>query len=280
MLRQLASRVKRRLTRPQPEPTGWVEATRLGLRWNLCLDRYLDREVYHHGAFEPASTRIVQATVKPGMRILDIGANFGYFTTLFAHLVGPTGHVWAFEPTQHYGSRIATHLRMNHLTERATVSPYGLSDKAFEARISIDESSATLHQNAPEVTSEQVRFEKLDDVAASLGIDQVDLVKIDTDGHELAVLHGAQQLLRRTHPIIFIEFSQANLDLAGSDVRELHAALVDLGYELHSETTGKPFDSRKQFLAECGNYTHSANVWAYPKSQAHSLPLNTVRAAA
>jgi len=262
------SRLKRLLGRltgtPSKPAAGWVEVERRGLRWRLCLDRYLDREVFERGAFEPATTHRMECFVRPGMRVIDIGANFGYYTTLLARLVGPAGHVWAFEPTQHYGRRIHEHLALNHLADRVTVLDYGLSDRTHESRISIDESSATLHQAAAEISSETARFRTLDEVAPALGIDRVDFVKIDTDGHEPAVLRGAAGILRRFHPVVAIEFSQANLDLAGSDVRHLRQQLEELGYALHSEITGGPYASRRQFLVECGNFTHSANVWAYP----------------
>jgi tRNA G37 N-methylase Trm5 len=50
------------------------------------------------GSFEPAETELMRQRVRPGATVLDIGANIGYFTLLMARCVGPSGHVYAFEP--------------------------------------------------------------------------------------------------------------------------------------------------------------------------------------
>lgn len=252
---------------------GWVECRRQGLRWKLRLDHYVDREVFYHGGFERETTDWLREVIRPGMRIVDVGANFGYFTTLCAHLAGPSGHVWAFEPTRFYGDRIGPHLEMNGLTERCTLVPLALSDHDDECEITISRSSATMHPVAADVPErmETIRLRRLDDVVDELKIEGVDFMKIDIDGHEPAMLRGAMRMLRRHRPILLIEFSQANLDVAGSDVREVRDLLESAGYALHSETTRQPYASREQFLRECGNFTYSANVWAFPRAAAEPL---------
>jgi FkbM family methyltransferase len=244
-----------------------VEVRRQGMRWRLCPDHYLDREILRKGCFEKKTTRLVRRIVKPGMRVLDVGANFGYFTTLLAHDVGREGHVWAVEPTSYFRSRIAWHLQANGLTDRVTMVPYGLSDRTSEVEISIGNSSATLHPvSKSDISgSETIVLKRLDDVSSQLGMDHLDFVKVDIDGHEGMFLDGASDLLRRSLPIVVIEFSESNLQVAGSSIHQLRSQLEELGYSLFSEKTRKPFRSDEEFVAECGSLRFSANVWAIPR---------------
>ena len=63
---------------------GIVEVRRQGLRWQLDLSHFLDRAIYTKGMFEHRATRLVRNLVREGMRVLDVGANFGYYTTILA----------------------------------------------------------------------------------------------------------------------------------------------------------------------------------------------------
>jgi FkbM family methyltransferase len=246
---------------------GTAEVTRQGMRWRLHLDHYLDREILRKGAFEKKTTRLVRRIVKPGMHVLDVGANFGYFTTLLAHHVGPQGHVWAVEPTRCFRSRIAWHLQANGLTDRVTIVPHGLSDRASDVEITIGESSATLHpvSVSRSSASETISLKRLDDISGELGIRRLDFVKVDIDGHEPMFLDGACELLQRHMPIVVIEFCEANLRVAGSDVHALRLQMEELGYTMYSERKRRPFRSNEEFVAECGSLRLSANVWGIPR---------------
>ena len=245
-----------------------VEVKRRGLRWRLDLTHHVDRDIYIKGRWEGKTTRLVRKIVGEGMNVLDVGANFGYFTTILADRVGPTGKVWAFEPTEHYGHRIAWHLEANRLTERAKLLPFGLSDHDAEVEISIGESSATLHPVPGEGTTgtEPIRLRRLDAVAEECGIDGADFVKVDIDGHEPQFLEGATEFLNRHQPVMVIEFSQTNLKVAGRDAHGLRAQLEELGYRLFSERTRRPYRSDDEFAVECAGPDGSANVWAIPRT--------------
>jgi len=192
-----------------------------------------------------------------------------------ANLVGPSGHIWAFEPTLKYRRRLEKHLSMNRVGHRVQVVPHGLSDKSRSLAINIDECSATLHpvecKDVP--TFESIELRCLDEVVDQLNIKEVDFIKLDIDGHEPQVLAGGEQLIRRCRPAMVIEFSQSNLDIAGSHVRLLKEQIEALGYRLFSDKTGRPYENQRQFLLECGNFTFSTNVWALPREARPSLKL-------
>ncbi|MHC4403011.1 MAG: FkbM family methyltransferase [Planctomycetota bacterium] len=244
--------------------TKWAEVTRQGLKWRLRLDNWMGREIVEHGVFEQITTRLLTDLVKPGDHVLDVGANIGYFTVLLARSAGPTGRVWAFEPVAGYRRSLEWHLERNELASQVVVVPWGLSDSTGRCAIAVGDSSATFHWTSAEPPSgeETVELKPLDEVRTELGIERIDLVKLDVDGHEPRFFRGAIDTLRRFRPPVVMEFAQNCLHVAGSDVRQLSRQLEEIGYILYSETTRRPYESTMAFLMECGNFTHSANVLA------------------
>ncbi len=261
---QLLGRLRKKMRIQSLPKSGWVEVERMGFHWRLDMDTYIGRMIAIHDVFEPDTTRLLTDLVKPGMHVLDVGANIGYFTLLMAQAVGPKGHVWAFEPTQKYREQLLWHVDRNKLAYCVTLVPFGLSDKSMTDTISIGDSSATLHWtlDAPPLQQEKIQLYPFDEVAADLGIQRVDLVKLDIDGHEPSFIRGASRSLKRFLPPIVLEFSQLNLHIAGSDVFQQARLLRELGYTFYNEKTRKPYVSEIKFLIECGNFSNSCNVLA------------------
>lgn len=230
------------------------------------MDRWIDRSVALSGVFEPATTDLVTTFVSPGMYVLDIGANIGYYTLLLARAVGPQGRVWAFEPTAALQQDLKWHVVANGFADRVVIVPVGLSDHEGRADIAIDNISATLHwaEDGPPNRVETIDLRRLDAVAADLGIEKLDFVKIDIDGHEFHLLKGAEQILREHRPTMVMEMAQSSLHVAATDVRELARLIHAMGYSICDERTRRPFPSEMAFLRECGNFDRSANVLLVP----------------
>ena len=264
ILSQLLGRVRKKMRIHFLPKSGWVEVDRMGFHWRLDMDTYIGRMIAIHDVFEPDTTRLLADLVKPGMHVLDVGANIGYFTLLMAQAVGPKGHVWAFEPTQKYREQLLWHVDCNELTSRVSVIPFGLSDESMSPMISIGDSSATLHwtKDVPPQQQEEIELHPLDDVVDELSIQQVDLVKLDIDGHEPHFIRGAARLLQQSKPRIVLEFSQRNLYIAGSSVKDQARSLQDLGYLIYNEKTQEPYTSAVEFLIDCGNFNYSCNALA------------------
>jgi len=169
----------------------------------FCLDTsdYLQRQMYA-GSFERLETRIVRNALRPGMTFVDVGANVGYYTALAAHLVGPSGAVFAFEPSDYAHARLTKMVETSGL-ESVRIIKCGLADVAGERFLygAVDEEPCELH-TATMVPCDNpqralVRIETLDNVAEQLNIMHIDLMKIDVDGLEPLVLKGAANLIAR-----------------------------------------------------------------------------------
>ena len=270
MLKSLLHRIRSRFRKGDEIPKGWVDVERGGYRWRLCMDHYLDQEIYATGKFEPQTTQWFRTLVQPGMTVLDVGANIGYYAVLAADRVGTEGHVWAFEPLPEYYDRAESHVEANGFAERVTLLPYGLSSENQTIQISIGNSSATAAPVAGDDFRDtaNVEMRRLDEVANSLALKKIDLIKIDVDGYEGHILEGASSVLRRDHPTILIEFSRRNLEAIGTSVAQLREQLEALDYALYSDHSGQRYDDESLFNEECASLTLSANVWALPREQA------------
>jgi FkbM family methyltransferase len=158
---------------------------------------------YLRGVLDPAVVKAMTHLLKPGHVFWDVGAHIGYMSLIASRLVGPTGHVHAFEPVQANVARLREGQRMNAVTNM-TVHPVAASDT---------DRSGQVHRYPHEISAlwslvgegplrEQVACVTLDAMLASLG--PPDLVKIDVEGGELHVLAGAERLLG-LHPILIVE---------------------------------------------------------------------------
>ena len=167
-----------------------VDAEIDGVRYRLDLGENIDSTIYFRGAWEPAATMAVKRIVRPGMTVFDVGANIGYFSLLFAQLVGDSGSVIAFEPTTWAFEKLSANIALNAFrnvsAERLALSDVAHSREARSEQTAFRASwpvSGPVARRDPEV----VTFVPLDSYVAQLDIKHVDLIKIDVDGYELRV---------------------------------------------------------------------------------------------
>jgi FkbM family methyltransferase len=183
---------------------------------------------------DPAA-RVVDDLAGPGQQVLDIGANWGLFTARLARLVGPSGHVEAFEP---HPAHAATLRKVAAGLPAVDVHMTALSDHEGEAELVIPVRDGTpltalahLDAPAPAGPREQRVPVPLRTLDAVLGDDHppVDLVKCDVEGHELEVLRGGERTLRRGRPALVLEIEERHRPDGG--VAEVFDYLRDIGYE-------------------------------------------------
>jgi len=171
-----------------------------GSWFSLDTSDFLQRHIYA-GSFERKGTETVCKFLRPGMTFVDVGANVGYYTALAARLVGPTGSVFAFEPSDYAFPRLTKMIEMNHLTNASAIK-CALAERAGDRFLYggvVDEEAADI-RTATMVPSDNprkalVRTETLDRMAEELNIRHIDFMKIDVDGLEPLVLQGADTLI-------------------------------------------------------------------------------------
>ena len=212
---------------------------RRGIRWDLDLNEGIDFAIYLLGGFELRTLRQYRAIVRPGDTVLDIGANIGAHTLPFAQLVGPTGQVLAFEPTRFAFHKLQRNVMLNPVlapriralqvalleSEVAKVPEHIYSSWPLDARDSLH----AVHGGQLQDTNGAVAT-SLDQVIDTLGLDRVNFVKIDVDGHEPQVLAGAVQTLRKFRPKILVEWAPYLFEGREALLNPALAELSAIGY--------------------------------------------------
>jgi FkbM family methyltransferase len=157
--------------------------------------------------------------------VLDIGANVGCYTMLFARWTGEAGHVYAFEPAAESRAGLERHLALNDLSARVTVRPEAVSDRSGEAAF-LDAGTHGDNRIVPGATSatRTVSALSIDDFCEAARITP-DVIKIDIEGAELAALRGARRtiaaggaslaLFMELHPAIWPSLGVTRQDLEG-----------------------------------------------------------------
>jgi FkbM family methyltransferase len=242
-----------------------------GLRFQLDPTRYIDRSLIDGTGFEVGAVGALRRRMRQGMVAVDVGANFGYYTLLFSKWVGPTGRVVAFEPTTGYGERLRTHVALNNLTN-VTIVPMGLGDTAADAEIAIGVCSATLHwvSSAPPAARECVRLVPFDVWWRAQkpvhGSARVDVMKIDVDGHEPAVLRGAEQTILADRPLLLLEIARPNYEQAGERVDDVVTWLQERGYDLLDGDRDAAFASTQALQETIHRMDVSCNLLCLPRT--------------
>jgi len=246
LLRPAHFRGKARFLNLLTVPTGVRSARIFGARFELDLSEFIQRQVYL-GTFEPRETSLVKGYLKPGMTFIDVGANIGYYTALGASLVGAQGRVVAFEPSAYAFERLSAMTSKSELMQ-VTAIHAGVSDAAGSLKLYLGVGS---NNHTPTMvphgnTSESiVRVVPLDEEATRLGIERIDLIKIDVEGYEFKVLSGATRLLReRRIGAILCEFNEMWLRRAGSSLEALEALILRAGMVEVGIRPASAFDNR------------------------------------
>lgn len=156
------------------------------------------------------------AELLDGATFLDVGANIGFYTLLFANHSHITS-VLAFEPNAHCAAEIAKNLALNGFTNRVRIHELALSDAqgtalfAFTSEFGGDSGLGDTHLFKEIVTFEQtVRVSRMDDIVQYSGHPL--LVKIDVEGHEYRTLRGAVNTLSKNFGFLQLEILEQNPD--------------------------------------------------------------------
>lgn len=191
------------------------------------------------GVYEKGETAFVQRTLQPGMTVLDIGANVGYYTALATRAVGPSGRVIALEPDPQSYEYLEQTIAAN---EVGNVNAFQYAAADHEAKMPLHISKDNrgdnrLYEPDPKWPKITVTARPADDVLKESGIDSVDFIKIDVQGFEASVIDGLQNTLAQSKKLTLLaEFWPKGLSDAGSDPKEFLERLRDHGLQLHELT--------------------------------------------
>jgi len=192
------------------------------------------RHLIGDGTYEPDVCAALASWLRPSSTFFDVGANVGVMSLFAAHRWCQHGRVVSFEASPKIFACLDHNDRTNphpslQVLNRAVTSQSGQQLTFFDAP---DEKfgmgSLTNRFNT---TGVEVPTITLDDAASELGIEQVDVIKVDVEGFELGVFQGAQRLLQQSQaPFIVFEFNDWAEDNGTTKPGDAQRFLRDLGY--------------------------------------------------
>ncbi len=194
-----------------------------GARWLLAT-----RINFFLGTYEPEQTAAFLQAVRPGSVVYDVGAHYGYYSLLASRLVGPTGRVVALEPSPRNLSKLRRHVELNHASN-VTVVETAVSDREGESRFD-NRAGSGVGRLSPEGPL-TVPVTTLEALAARFPAPNV--IKIDVEGAEEAVLDGGRGLLEHAKPALFLSTHGPALH------QSCERTLAGLGYSVRELVAGE-----------------------------------------
>ncbi len=219
--------------RPWLRRLAYATLNTKGRRW--LMQRYYASQ-HRRGAGEEEPMRWLPCFVRAGDRVLDVGANVGFYTVRLAKQVGPGGSVIAFEPVPDV-FEILRYVKQALRLDNVVLHPCAISDRDGEVEMTVPlerdgVANYYLSHLGKDANSPGRRIRAavrtLDSVRAS-GPGRIAFMKCDVEGAELLVMRGAEAMLRSDRPIILCEVSDFSERL-GHRAGEVFAFLRALDY--------------------------------------------------
>jgi FkbM family methyltransferase len=260
-----------RLTRLMRDPIGAfpyyilaalsrIKPYRISFRtlWGTTMTCYLPEgnTFYYYGYCEANLTNFYLRAVTEGMTVIDVGAHVGIYSMLSSELVGPTGHVYSFEPTP-WTFRILTEntKKLSNVTilnqaiseteQQLTFADYGPGYGAYN---SANKSGAPDTTRTPEKIT--VTSRSLDSFCSEKNI-HPDIIKIDSEGYEREVLLGSKGILTNTsakRPLVSIEVAGGATWAENShQAFDLLTSYGYIPYEIHPDGTIAPHTFKETY---------------------------------
>ena len=220
----------------------WVSATYR----TPCVVRWRDGAWIHHyrGASIPHATLgraappavftheardlfLYGYTPRPGDIVFDLGAGIGAEALVFSRLVGSTGHVVSVEAHPRTYRRLVDLCRANGLDN---VTPLQLAVSDTDGEVAIADLDVHVQNRVVDAGGIRVPARRIDTIASELGLDHVDLLKMNIEGAERDAVHGLGALVEQTRNVVISCHDFLSDDLRTKD--DVRAFLVEHGFEV------------------------------------------------
>lgn len=180
-----------------------------GRQFWVNLTTGMQETVFFLGEFEKEITKIAASLIREGDICLDVGANFGWYTTLLRNRAGDTGAVHSFEPVPATFRELKRNYELLGSPANVFLNNLALGDEAGIVSINLFEDLPTGHASlSSQGRDDAITFEcpmiTLDSYLEENNVGDVNFVKVDIEGAEMMFLNGAKRLFSQDIPPIFL----------------------------------------------------------------------------
>jgi FkbM family methyltransferase len=174
----------------------------------------------------------VAGELAPGALLLDVGAHKGLFALIHC-AVNPAHRAVLFEPSASLADQARELIALNGFGERAVVVRSGVSARERDFYVGEDGAGFAVISDTPQAGADAVPFVTIDAECRRRGITPA-VIKVDVEGAEADVLLGAEDTLRSSKPILFLELHLDALEQRGERLDALVDRLRAAGYRFES----------------------------------------------
>jgi FkbM family methyltransferase len=203
-----------------------------GMRVWIDRSQSADLRLHWTGDYEPETMAAIAQLARPGTAAIDVGASIGLVSLWLAKCLGAEGRVISIEPSAWSCDRMARNLALSGVTNVEVING-AVAEASGEGEMVVTNGYRV--DNVDTATRERVMFINIDRIVEERGIESLSLIKIDTDGYEIGVLHGAERTLSRLKPDLIFEYGPDFLRQTGGSPEDLIALLRGHGYEFFGE---------------------------------------------
>jgi FkbM family methyltransferase len=188
--------------------------------------------------FETDIVELVKKHIDPQKDVLDIGANVGFYTVLFAKIINRDNKVLAVEPAPLVLEYLRRNIERNGCTKSVLIFEGVAANVKGDSQINIipgmEEFSSIGKIVHPYVTGKksmslEVKGDTVDNLVRDFGL-RPGFIKIDVEGAEYLVLEGAINTIQTHRPTIVFELSEIMLSSCGTKPQIVFQLLQNLGY--------------------------------------------------
>jgi len=187
------------------------------------------------GKYEKGTVSVLKQLLKPGMTVLNIGANIGYFSVIISKIVGPAGRVFCFEPFPSTAELLKKNVKMNNCNN-VEVFTKAISNKSGKDSMWIAPSSVNnfiSKKGIPGLEKLDVDVTTVDDFVNEKNL-QIDFIFMDAEGSERNAIEGMRNTIIDNKKLeIITEFNPYTFELAGTSGKEFLDVCSEFNFEFY-----------------------------------------------
>jgi len=202
-------------------------------------DDGISKQLILNATREELQTELIKKILKPGMNILDIGANIGYYALIESTKIGDKGIIFAIEPSSSNISHLEENVKINNKSNIIKIFRLAVSDKNGRSKLYVSSKSNlnTLIRPNKQTNSllklnrgtENIATTTVDNFISKYG--KVNLIRMDVEGYEVQIFRGMKQTLKKNNDLkILFEAHPFLYDSPKKTVYKYLTEMKNLGY--------------------------------------------------